>query len=218
MRPRRSSQRGGLAPAGLLLLLLAACLAAPARTAQRRPGGAPAATKPAPAVAGWYTNPVFDFDFPDPTVIRATDGWFYAYATQAIVEGRMHNFQCARSRDAVRWERMPDPLPYKPAWADQTQSFWAPDVHQRGETFFMYYSAVLNPEAAARFKREQGAAESREDVFCLGVARSQAPAGPFIDSGRPMKCGLSFVNIDPMAFDDPKTGKKLLYWGSGFQP
>jgi arabinan endo-1,5-alpha-L-arabinosidase len=26
------------------------------------------------------------------------------------------------------------------------------------------------------------------------------------------------VNIDPMAFDDPESGKHLLYWGSGFQP
>lgn len=27
-----------------------------------------------------------------------------------------------------------------------------------------------------------------------------------------------FVNIDPMAFDDPRTGRRLLYWGSGFGP
>jgi len=36
--------------------------------------------------------------------------------------------------------------------------------------------------------------------------------------GHPLKCGESFVNIDPMSFDDPATGKRLLYWGSGFQP
>jgi arabinan endo-1,5-alpha-L-arabinosidase len=30
--------------------------------------------------------------------------------------------------------------------------------------------------------------------------------------------GPSFEHIDPMAFDDPQTGKKLLYWGSGFRP
>jgi arabinan endo-1,5-alpha-L-arabinosidase len=82
----------------------------------------------------------------------------------------------------------------------------------------MYFSAALDPEAAEKFKRESGAAESKEGVFCLGVASSARPAGPFKDSGRPLKCGLSFVNIDPMAFDDPRTGKKLLYWGSGFQP
>ena len=26
------------------------------------------------------------------------------------------------------------------------------------------------------------------------------------------------MNIDPKAFDDPATGKRLLYWGSGFKP
>jgi arabinan endo-1,5-alpha-L-arabinosidase len=30
--------------------------------------------------------------------------------------------------------------------------------------------------------------------------------------------GESFINIDPMAFDDPSTGKKYLYWGSGHKP
>jgi len=29
---------------------------------------------------------------------------------------------------------------------------------------------------------------------------------------------MGFEYIDPMAFDDPATGKRLLYWGSGFQP
>jgi arabinan endo-1,5-alpha-L-arabinosidase len=36
--------------------------------------------------------------------------------------------------------------------------------------------------------------------------------------GKPLQCGEGFVNIDPMAFDDPATGKQLLYWGSGFAP
>ncbi len=170
------------------------------------------------AGASVYTNPVFAFDFPDPTVIRASDGWFYAYATQTILDGRVHNFQIARSRNLVVWERMPDALPVKPDWASQTQLFWAPDVHQRGDTFYMYYSAVLNPEAAAKFKQESNQEKSGESVFCLAVAMSKAPGGPFVDSGRPLHCGLSFVNIDPMAFDDSRTGKKYLYWGSGFQP
>jgi arabinan endo-1,5-alpha-L-arabinosidase len=54
--------------------------------------------------------------------------------------------------------------------------------------------------------------------LCLAVAVANSPAGPFKDVGKPLQCGESFINIDPMAFDDPKTGKRLLYWGSGFQP
>ncbi len=48
-----------------------------------------------------WQNPVFDTDFPDPTAIRAGDGYFYAYATQAVVGVKMNNIQLARSSDLV---------------------------------------------------------------------------------------------------------------------
>lgn len=149
-----------------------------------------------------YTNPIFDVDFPDPTVMRSTDGWFYAYATQTIVDGRMVNIQVARSKDLVNWEHLGDALPVKPAWANQTQKFWAPHVSQFGDTYYLYYSADPNTLTG----------------LCLAVATSKSPRGPFTDVGKPLKCGESFINIDPMAYDDPRTGKRLLYWGSGFQP
>jgi arabinan endo-1,5-alpha-L-arabinosidase len=203
-----------------LLLLAALAFARPATMAeaQRDADATPRALS--------YTNPVFDFDFPDPTVIRASDGWFYAYATQGPVGDATHNIQLARSRDLRMWERMANALPVKPAWASRTQLFWAPDVHERGRTFYMYFSAGLNPDLADEFKRDLAAqfgrglseGERGEGVFCLGVATSRTPGGPFVASAKPLKCGLSFVNIDPMAFDDPATGKKFLYWGSGFQP
>ena len=34
-----------------------------------------------------YANPVLDADFPDPAILRAPDGFYYAYATQI---GRAH--------------------------------------------------------------------------------------------------------------------------------
>ncbi|HEX8492085.1 MAG TPA: glycoside hydrolase family 43 protein [Pyrinomonadaceae bacterium] len=149
-----------------------------------------------------YTNPVFDTDFPDPTVMRSSDGWYYAYATQTIINKQTINIQVARSKDLVKWEHLGDALPIKPEWANQTQKFWAPHVSQFGETYYMYYSADPNTLTG----------------LCLAVATAKTPRGPFADSGKPLKCGESFVNIDPMAFDDPRTGKRLLYWGSGFQP
>jgi arabinan endo-1,5-alpha-L-arabinosidase len=54
--------------------------------------------------------------------------------------------------------------------------------------------------------------------LCLGIATATSPLGPFVDMGHPLRCGSGFVNIDPMRFDDPATGKRLLYWGSGFEP
>jgi arabinan endo-1,5-alpha-L-arabinosidase len=100
-----------------------------------------------------------------------------------------------------------DALPEKPGWASRTQDFWAPHVVEHGGRFYLYYSA--RPDAAL--------ADSSRGL-CLAVATASRPQGPFTDSGRPLQCGEGFVNIDPMAFDDPATGRRLLYWGSGFAP
>lgn len=152
-----------------------------------------------------YQNPVMDVDFPDPTVIQGHDDWYYVYGTQTILEGKPLNIQVARSSDMVNWEHVGDALPDKPVWAIETQSFWAPDVFydQKKNKYFMYYS---------------GQSDDKSFDKCLAVATSDSPTGPFVDKGEPLLCGESFVNIDPMAFDDPKTGKRLLYWGSAFLP
>jgi arabinan endo-1,5-alpha-L-arabinosidase len=178
----------GAAPA-LLSLLLAGC-AVPLR---------------APETA--YSNTVLDSDFPDPAVLRAKDGFFYAYATQGEREGRMLNIQVARSRDLAAWDHLGDALPAKPGWAAKTQDFWAPHVSEHQGRYYLYYSA--KPDAAL---------DDKSRGLCLAVATAERPEGPFIDMGRPLQCGEGFVNIDPMAYDDPQTGKRLLYWGSGFGP
>lgn len=152
-----------------------------------------------------YVNPIFDEDFPDPAVILATDGYYYAYATQTLRDGKWINIQVARSLDLIHWENLGDALPEKPNWARETQDFWAPTVIFDGSTYFMYYSAT--PDA------------TREGPdHALAVATAKSPAGPFADMGQPLLAGKRFHNIDPMAFDCPVTGKHLLYWGSGFLP
>ena len=147
-----------------------------------------------------YVNPVLAHAFPDPAVLHAPDGAYYAYATQ----GAGANIQLARSDDLVHWQALGDALPRKPRWASRKQKFWAPHVlfdAERSE-YFMYYSA--EPDDA--------------DGTCLAVATSGSPAGPFVDAGAPLLCGQGIEDIDPMAFDDPQTGKRLLYWGSGRLP
>jgi arabinan endo-1,5-alpha-L-arabinosidase len=172
------------------LVALTGCVATPPST--------PAAT---------YENPVLDSDFPDPAVLRARDGFYYVYATQGTHDGRMHNIQAARSRDLVHWERLGDALPAKPVWASRTQDFWAPHVHEAGGLYYLYYSA--KPDAALT---------DTSRGLCLAVATADRPEGPFTDIGRPLQCGEGFVNIDPFAYDDPASGRRLLYWGSGFGP
>ena len=163
------------------------------------------ATAPDPPAT--FANPVIDSDFPDPAIFRAEDGYYYAYATQTERDGKWINLQVARSRDLVGWELLGDALPAKPAWASRTQDFWAPHVAEHDGRYFLYYSA----------KPDEALTDDRKGL-CLAVATAARPEGPFTDMGRPLLCGPSFVNIDPMSFDDPATGKRLLYWGSGFGP
>ena len=165
------------------------------------------ATPAAPATAtGIYINPVLDADFPDPSVIRAPDGYYYAYATQTLRDGAWINIQVARSADLVHWQHLGDALPEKPGWARETQDFWAPYVLRDGDRYLMYYSATHD------------ACHDPERGHCLAIATSNSPAGPFLDMGVPLLLGIGFEFIDPMAFDDPASGKHFLYWGSGFQP
>ena len=101
---------------------------------------APAASSARSATAS-PSNPVIDADFPDPAVLKAPDGFYYAYATQTERDGKWINLQVARSKDLKRWRLLGDALPAKPVWASKTQDFWAPHVLRDGGRYYMYYSA-----------------------------------------------------------------------------
>src|SRR4051794_37221691 len=85
------------------------------------------ATSAAARTPPTYANPVLDADFPDPSVLRAPDGTYYAYATQTKRAGKWINIQVARSNDLTHWRVLGDAL-LKPSWASKTQDFWAPHV------------------------------------------------------------------------------------------
>ena len=170
------------------------------------PDSALSADASVPSAPTQYTNPILDSDFPDPAVILAPDGFYYAYATQTLRDGHWINIQVAKSADLIHWQHLGDALPDKPAWASGTQDFWAPYVVQEGDRFLMYYSAT--PDMC----------DVPERGHCLSVATATSPAGPFVDMGMPLLLGMGFEYIDPMVFDCPVTGKRYLYWGSGFQP
>lgn len=154
------------------------------------------------AMAQRIVNPVLDQNFPDPTVIRA-NGKYYAYATNSVVNGKVIHIQVATSTDLQHWTWEGDVLPDKPVWADK--DFWAPHVlfDPSSKKYVLFYS---------------GESVNKNTGKCLGVAFADSPGGPFIDKGTPLICGSGFADIDPFAFVDPETGKKLLYWGSDFQP
>ena len=92
-----------------------------------------------------YTNPVYASDFPDPSVQRGDDGYFYSYATGP---------RCRRSKDLVNWESVNSVID-RPTWNDTTYidadgnrktdyySFWACDVSQVEDRYVMYYACAL---------------------------------------------------------------------------
>ncbi len=150
-------------------------------------------------------NPVLNQDFPDPTIILAPDGKYYAYATNAMVNNKWINIQVASSNDLFNWTYIGDALPQKASWAGTTQNYWAPHVLYDSslQKYVMFFCAKSDDTTAG---------------MCIGVAFSSSPTGPFIDKGKPLMKGKTFEVLDPMAMVDPKTKKHIMYWGSAFAP
>lgn len=178
----------------VLCCIFVACSPTTERANPSQPRPAPS---PNPRPVRSETGAALDRDFPDPTIIRASNGIFYAYATQVVAGAHTKNIQVARSDNLRGWAYLGDAFSNKPSWARTTQSFWAPHVLERDGTYFLYFSAVPD--------------DADVDESCLAVATSTSPEGPFEDSGMPLLCGYE---IDPAVFRDPDSGDSFMYWGS----
>lgn len=144
-----------------------------------------------------FTNPVLRHDAPDPSVIKADDGFYYAYTTQSPWP-TLENVPVLRSKDLVHWKHVGDALPELPKWV--TTDVWAPHVIRIGDTYNLYISA-----------RQYGSAG-----FAIGVATSSSPTGPFEGRPQPLLRGPRFTTIDPFVMTTK--GDNLIYWGSNSAP
>jgi len=145
-----------------------------------------------------YINPVFEPDLADPTIIKATDGYFYAYGTENIwSEGIHHIVPIVRSKDLVNWRYLCDAFTTKPAWKN-TGDIWSPCIICTNNKYYLYYSF------SAWGDSNPG----------IGLAVSSYPFGPFSDLGKVFDSNSIGVknSIDPFYFED--RGKKYLFWGS----
>lgn len=147
-----------------------------------------------------YTNPVFNADFPDPSVQRAPDGYFYAYATGP---------NCLKSKDLVNWERVKRVIE-RPTWNDTIRvdsngnkknvyySFWACDVNKIKERYVMYYACALWGNITRTG---------------IGVATGSS-LEKFQDNGKMFRSTEIGVknSIDPIYWEEKR--KKYLAWGS----
>jgi arabinan endo-1,5-alpha-L-arabinosidase len=184
-----------------------AAATADSATARSAPTVATLATSASPAASRGtppteYRNAVLNHDFPDPDVIKAANGAYYAYSTQSERGDKHVNIQVAKSRDLVHWNYLGDALPELPAWGDDAVVSWAPQVVRRPNRYVLFYSTVP---------------DDLQNSFglCLAVATSTRPAGPFKATNKPLYCGPTLADIDAYVFRDRVSHVWRMYWGSG---
>lgn len=147
-----------------------------------------------------YTNPVFEPILADPSVIKADDGWFYAYGTEDNWgDGQGSRLvPIVRSKDLVKWKYTGTAFGSKPTWKPSGGGIWAPDVVKVNGKYYMYYSFSVwaDPDPG------------------VGLAIADSPAGPFIDQGKLFLSSEAGIanGIDPFYIEED--GKKYLFCGS----
>ena len=144
-----------------------------------------------------YTNPVLHHDAPDPSVVDAGNGTYYAYTTQSNWPV-LKKIPVLVSHDLVHWKLAGDAFPDNADWV--TQDVWAPHIARIGGRYLLYYAA-----------RQYGQGD-----FAIGVASSRSPTGPFRDKGRPLIEGRGYVAIDPFVLTEGD--RSYVYWGSDGAP
>ena len=141
-----------------------------------------------------YANPVIKEDAPDPTIIRADNGYYYLYATGEKIY---------KSLDLVKWEyvaKVFEGMP-RPSFLD-VKGYWAPCITKQGQTYVLYFALSVWDGI---------------DTAGIGVATSKSPEGPFQIVGSDGKLFTSGEvgvrnSIDPYFIQEG--GSKYIIWGS----
>lgn len=145
------------------------------------------------ALPATYQNPIIKESIPDPTVLRAEDGFFYLMGTEDI-----WNIPIFRSPDLVNWTQIGTVFDRDTRPAEG--QVWAPELCHIHGKYVLFYSVNL-PDA---------------DNYAnyLGYAVADHPSGPWTNRGKlfdgnDVGCDNT---IDPFYFSD--AGKHYLFWGS----
>lgn len=147
-----------------------------------------------------YRNPIINENCPDPTVMKANDGYFYVYSTQNNLKGDIRYLPIHKSKDLIHWDYVGTVFNNSnhPTWV-QNARLWAPDINYINGQYVLYYAMGVwgkTLEAA------------------IGVATADRPEGPFTDHGKVIDYASQGVNnsIDEFYIED--NGHKYLVWGS----
>ena len=151
-----------------------------------------------------YNNPVIgdpshvDHEVADPFVLK----WnreYYLYTSGDPITAY-------HSVDLVHWDAIGPVLSSSTspdAW--NQKDVWAPEVVYRNGKFYMYYSAT----------RKSDDWRVEEASRRIGVAVSESPRGPFIDSGKPV---TPVWGIDGDVLKDPDSGEEFLFFSYLYEP
>ncbi|WP_228853010.1 family 43 glycosylhydrolase [Aegicerativicinus sediminis] len=162
-------------------------------------------TKTYQVKAALDNNPVLDGFYADPEVLYShKTNKYYIYPTSDGFTGWSGTyFKTFSSDDLINWadEGVILDLKKDVEWADRNA--WAPAAAEKkidGDYKYFYYFTAAQK---------------------IGVAVSDNPQGPFVDSGKPLidkrPEGINGgQEIDPDVFTDPISGKSYLYWGNGY--
>ena len=161
-----------------------------------------------------HKQPILSGFHADPEVLYSNKTKkYYIYSTTDGTPGwGGHDFSVFSSTNLIDWKdegKMLDVKGDQVKWA--TGNAWAPCIIEKkvGKAYkYFFYFSAHNPLS------------NRKEI---GVAVSDSPTGPFVDSGAPIitdadrpKEARGGQAIDVDVFQDPKTGKFYLYWGNGF--
>ena len=151
-----------------------------------------------------YANPVIgnprdvQQELPDPFVLK-WNGEYYLYTSGSPITAY-------HSKDLVHWDYIGPVLRASDSPEAWNQAdVWAPEVVYRNGKFFMYYTASHKSD-----DWRIGEAARR-----VGVAVSDSPHGPFLDSGQPVTPGWG---IDGTVFKDPDGGAEYLFYSYLYEP
>jgi len=155
-------------------------------------------------------NPVLTGYYADPDVLYSEKtGKYYIYPTSDGFPGwGGYYFKSFSSEDLSEWKDEGVILDLNDvSWADGNA--WAPCIIEKktGRNSYKYYYFFSGGKEGEPKK--------------IGVAVSDHPTGPFVDSGKPL---IDFKpegvkggqEIDPDIFYDPVSKKNYLYWGNGY--
>lgn len=156
-------------------------------------------------------NPILPGFHADPEIMYSNKtGKYYIYSTTDGTPGwGGYYFTVFSSEDLKDWKDegiMLDVKSPQVEWANGNA--WAPAIIERqepdGSYKYYFYFSGHDPELNRK---------------AIGVAVSDNPTGPFVDSGRPIVSkspvgGGQEIDVD--VFQDPESGKYYLYWGNGY--